>query len=114
MAFDEKGQAYSFQRKSEICAPRFTILLTQRAEFFQRTTSFFDPNILTVATAPRRAPQFARSDFNRSERAGSKKKKNKTSQVRARVSGGVSKLFVFRLRANNSNTVPKRCTPAFL
>src|SRR5436305_5863654 len=48
MAFDEKGQADSFQRKSEICARAYN-LLTQRAEF-PANDIIFDPNVLTVAT----------------------------------------------------------------
>src|SRR5438128_4618127 len=48
MAFDEKGQADNFQRKSEICARAYK-LLTQKAEF-PANDIIFDPNILTVAT----------------------------------------------------------------
>jgi cobalamin-dependent methionine synthase I len=56
MAFDEKGQADSFQRKSEICARAYN-LLTQRAEF-PANDIIFDPNILTVATGQRRRQQY--------------------------------------------------------
>src|SRR6266403_67720 len=48
MAFDEKGQADTLQRKSEICA-RVYKLLTQRAGFAANDI-IFDPNVLTVAT----------------------------------------------------------------
>src|SRR5206468_1243934 len=48
MAFDQKGQADTFQRKSEICARAYK-LLTQRAEF-PANDIIFDPNVLTVAT----------------------------------------------------------------
>src|SRR5258708_9141493 len=48
MAFDERGQADTFQRKSDICARAYE-LLTQRAGF-PANDIIFDPNILTVAT----------------------------------------------------------------
>src|SRR5437773_3339986 len=48
MAFDEQGQADTFQRKIEIGARAYE-LLTQRAEF-PANDIIFDPNILTIAT----------------------------------------------------------------
>src|SRR5467141_671204 len=48
MAFDEKGQADTFQRKSEICKRAYD-LLTKQANF-AASDIIFDPNILTVAT----------------------------------------------------------------
>ncbi len=48
MAFDEKGQADTADRKVEICARSFK-LLTEKAGFLPEDI-IFDPNILTVAT----------------------------------------------------------------
>src|SRR5437763_17212684 len=48
MAFDERGQADTFQRKIDICARAYE-LLTTRANF-PANDIIFDPNILTVAT----------------------------------------------------------------
>src|SRR3989441_6590850 len=47
MAFDEQGQADTFERKIEICR-RVYDLLTQRA-YFPPNDIIFDPNILTIA-----------------------------------------------------------------
>src|SRR5215471_1159101 len=48
MAFDEKGQADTLQRRIEVCARAYD-LLTKRANF-PASDIIFDPNILTVAT----------------------------------------------------------------
>src|SRR4051812_31758312 len=48
MAFDEQGQADSFQRRIDICRRAYD-LLTQKAGF-PPDDVIFDPNILTVAT----------------------------------------------------------------
>src|SRR3989442_6092179 len=48
MAFDEQGQADTFERKIDICARAYK-LLTERAGF-PPNDIIFDPNILTVAT----------------------------------------------------------------
>ena len=48
MAFDEQGQADTFQRKIDICSRAYK-LLTERASF-PANDIIFDPNILTVAT----------------------------------------------------------------
>src|SRR5436189_5503692 len=48
MAFDERGQADNFERKTEICS-RACKLLTEQAAFSPNDI-IFDPNILTVAT----------------------------------------------------------------
>src|SRR5947208_925879 len=48
MAFDEQGQADSFQRKTEICARAYDLLTKQAG--FPASDIIFDPNILTVAT----------------------------------------------------------------
>jgi 5-methyltetrahydrofolate--homocysteine methyltransferase len=48
MAFDEQGQATTYERKIEVCARAFE-LLTKRAGF-EPYEIIFDPNILAVAT----------------------------------------------------------------
>src|SRR5690606_7754702 len=48
MAFDEQGQADSFERKVHVCTRAYE-LLTQRAGFPPEDI-VFDPNILTIAT----------------------------------------------------------------
>src|SRR5260370_20944520 len=48
MAFDEKGQADTFERKTEICARAYRILVDEVG--FPPEDIIFDPNILTVAT----------------------------------------------------------------
>jgi 5-methyltetrahydrofolate--homocysteine methyltransferase len=48
MAFDEQGQADSYERRIAICQRAYTILTQQVG--FPATDIIFDPNILTVAT----------------------------------------------------------------
>jgi 5-methyltetrahydrofolate--homocysteine methyltransferase len=102
MAFDEKGQADSFQRKIEICARAYN-LLTQKAEF-PANDVIFDPNILTVATGLDEHRNYA-VDFIEATRWI---KKNLPG---ARVSGGVSNIS-FSFRGNN--TVREAMHAAFL
>ena len=102
MAFDEKGQADTLQRKSEICARAYK-LLTQRAEF-PANNIIFDPNVLTVATGLDEHRNYA-VDFIEATRWI---KKNLPG---ARVSGGISNVS-FSLRGNN--TVREAMHAAFL
>ncbi len=102
MAFDEKGQADSFQRKIEICARAYN-LLTQRAEF-PANDIIFDPNILTVATGLDEHRNYA-NDFIEATRW------IKQNLPGARVSGGVSNIS-FSFRGNN--TVREAMHAAFL
>src|SRR2546423_5058204 len=102
MAFDEKGQADSFQRKSEICARAYN-LLTQRAEF-PAADIVFDPNILTVATGLDEHRNYA-LDFIEATRWI---KKNLPG---ARVSGG-GRNSCLSFRGNN--TVREAMHAAFL
>src|SRR5438477_810932 len=102
MAFDEKGQADTLQRKSEICA-HADKLLTQRAEF-PANNIIFDPNVLTVATGLDEHRNYA-VDFIEATRWI---KKNLSG---ARVSGGVSNIS-FSFRGNN--TVREAMHAAFL
>ncbi|MEY2480221.1 MAG: 5-methyltetrahydrofolate--homocysteine methyltransferase, partial [Verrucomicrobiota bacterium] len=102
MAFDEKGQADTLQRKSEICARAYK-LLTQRAEF-PANDIIFDPNVLTVATGLDEHRNYA-VDFIEATRWI---KKNLPG---ARVSGGISNIS-FSFRGNN--TVREAMHAAFL
>src|SRR6266513_654959 len=102
MAFDEKGQADTLQRKSEICARAYN-LLTQRAGF-PANDIIFDPNVLTVATGLDEHRNYA-VDFIEATRW---LKKNLAG---ARVSGGVSNIS-FSFRGNN--TVREAMHAAFL
>jgi 5-methyltetrahydrofolate--homocysteine methyltransferase len=102
MAFDEKGQADSFQRKTEICARAYE-LLTQKADF-PANDIIFDPNILTVATGLDEHRNYA-VDFIEATRW------IKQNLPGARVSGGVSNIS-FSFRGNN--TVREAMHAAFL
>src|SRR5262245_50036880 len=102
MAFDEKGQADTFQRRTEICGRAYN-LLTQKAGF-PADDIIFDPNILTVATGLDEHRNYA-VDFIEATRWI---KKNLPG---ARVSGGVSNIS-FSFRGNN--TVREAMHAAFL
>ena len=102
MAFDEKGQADTFQRKSEICARAYK-LLTQSAGF-PANDIIFDPNVLTVATGLDEHRNYA-VDFIEATRW------IKQNLPGARVSGGVSNIS-FSFRGNN--TVREAMHAAFL
>ena len=102
MAFDEKGQADTFQRKSEICARAYK-LLTQSAGF-PANDIIFDPNVLTVATGLDEHRNYA-VDFIEATRW------IKENLPGARVSGGLSNIS-FSFRGNN--TVREAMHAAFL
>jgi 5-methyltetrahydrofolate--homocysteine methyltransferase len=102
MAFDEKGQADTFQRKIDICA-RVYSLLTEQASF-PPNDIIFDPNILTVATGLEEHRNYA-VDFIEATRW------IKANLLGARVSGGVSNIS-FSFRGNN--TVREAMHAAFL
>ncbi|ACK52434.1 methionine synthase [Methylocella silvestris BL2] len=88
MAFDEKGQADTFERKVEICAKAYQIL-TQEAGFPPEDI-IFDPNIFAIATGIEEHNNYG-VDFIEA-----------TREIRKRfplvhISGGVSNLsFSFR------------------
>src|SRR5216117_3072171 len=102
MAFDERGQADNFERKTEICSRAYK-LLTERAGF-SASDIIFDPNILTVATGLEEHRNYA-LDFIEATRWI---KKNLPG---TRVSGGVSNIS-FSFRGNN--TVREAMHAAFL
>ncbi len=91
MAFDEEGQATSYDRKIEICGRAYK-LLTEEAGIDPRDI-IFDPNVLTVATGMKEHDRYG-LDFI--EATGWI-----TSHLPgAHVSGGVSNLS-FAFRGNN-------------
>ena len=91
MAFDEQGQATSFERRVEICSRAYK-LLTERLGYNPRDI-IFDPNILTVATGMHEHDAYA-ADFIRAVDWISK------NLPGAKTSGGVSNLS-FAFRGNN-------------
>jgi 5-methyltetrahydrofolate--homocysteine methyltransferase len=92
MAFDERGQADSFQRKCEICARSYKILTEQAG--FPPQDIIFDPNILTVGTGMEEHNNYA-VDFIEATRW------IKQNLPHAKVSGGVSNIS-FSFRGNNA------------
>ncbi|MFN7086662.1 MAG: methionine synthase [Burkholderiales bacterium] len=88
MAFDEQGQADTFQRKIEICHRAYE-LLTQRAGFPPEEI-IFDPNIFAIATGIEEHNNYA-VDFIEATRW------IRRNLPYAKVSGGVSNVsFSFR------------------
>jgi len=92
MAFDEKGQADTFERKIEICERAYT-LLTKKARFLPQDI-IFDPNVLAVATGIEEHNRYA-IDFIRATEW------IKNHLPLAKVSGGISNLS-FSFRGNNT------------
>ncbi|MDX1670969.1 MAG: methionine synthase [Balneolaceae bacterium] len=91
MAFDEKGQADSYERRIEICERAYTIL-TEDVGFAPQDI-ILDPNILTVATGIEEHNNYA-VDFIEATRW------IKNNLPLAKVSGGVSNIS-FSFRGNN-------------
>ncbi|WP_048642629.1 methionine synthase [Cyclobacterium amurskyense] len=91
MAFDEKGQADSYQRRIDICKKSYD-LLTQKIKF-KAQDIIFDPNIFPVATGMDEHKNNA-VDFFRAT------KWIKENLPGAKVSGGVSNVS-FSFRGNN-------------
>lgn len=88
MAFDEKGQADTFQRKTEICARAYRILVEEIG--FPPEDIIFDPNIFAIATGIEEHDNYA-VDFIEATRW------IKQNLPGAKVSGGVSNVsFSFR------------------
>ena len=91
MAFDEKGQADTYERKVEVCSRAYRIL-TEQVRFHPQDI-IFDPNVLAVATGIEEHNNYA-VDFIQA-----------TGWIKqhlpgAHVSGGVSNLS-FSFRGNN-------------
>lgn len=91
MAFDEKGQADTYERRIEICARAYRIL-TEKVGFNPEDI-VFDPNVMAIATGIPEHNYYAR-DFIRAT------KWIKENLPEAKVSGGVSNLS-FSFRGNN-------------
>jgi hypothetical protein len=88
MAFDEKGQADTYARKTEICARAYRILVDEVD--FPAEDIIFDPNIFAIATGIEEHNNYA-VDFIEATRW------IKANLPGAKVSGGVSNVsFSFR------------------
>ena len=88
MAFDEKGQADTVERKVEICTRSYRILTEEVG--IAPTDIFFDPNILTVATGMEEHDAYAVNYIEATRRI-------KATLPGCKVSGGVSNIsFSFR------------------
>ncbi|MFL2816408.1 MAG: methionine synthase [Alphaproteobacteria bacterium] len=92
MAFDEKGQADTEDRKYEICRRAFD-LLTKKIEFPEEDI-IFDPNIFAVATGIEEHGDYGKAFINST-------KKIKKEMRNVHVSGGVSN-FSFSFRGNDT------------
>ncbi len=91
MAFDERGQADTLERKQEICARSYKILTEQVG--FPPTDIIFDPNILTVATGIDEHNNYAVNFIEATRWI-------KKHLPGAKVSGGISNIS-FSFRGNN-------------
>ncbi len=90
MAFDEKGQADTFERKIEICKRAYDLLV---ANDFPPEDIIFDPNIFAIATGIEEHNNYA-VDFIEATRW------IKQNLPHAKISGGVSNVS-FSFRGNN-------------
>ena len=91
MAFDEQGQADTFERKTEICQRAYRILVDELD--FPAEDIIFDPNIFAVATGIPEHDNYA-VDFIEATRW------IRQNLPHAKVSGGVSNVS-FSFRGNN-------------
>ncbi len=92
MAFDEQGQAVTFERKIEICQRAFNLLVNEAG--FAPNDIIFDVNILAVGTGIEEHDNYA-VDFIKAVRWIKENLKG------AKTSGGVSNLS-FSFRGNNT------------
>jgi 5-methyltetrahydrofolate--homocysteine methyltransferase len=92
MAFDEKGQADTFERKTKICERAYKILTEEIG--FPPQDIIFDPNIFAVATGIEEHNQYA-VNFIESV------KWIKKNLPHAKISGGVSNIS-FSFRGNDT------------
>lgn len=91
MAFDEKGQADTYERRIEICHRAYNILTTKVN--LPACDIIFDPNVLAVATGIEQHNNYALDFINATRWI-------KENLPDAKVSGGISNLS-FSLRGNN-------------
>ncbi len=88
MAFDEKGQADTYERKSEICKRSYDFLVNEIG--FAAEDIIFDPNIFAIATGIEEHDNYAVDFINATRWI-------KENLPGAKVSGGVSNVsFSFR------------------
>ena len=92
MAFDEKGQADTYQRKIEICKRGYD-LLTSKIHFLPEDI-IFDPNIFAVATGIEEHNNYAVDFINATRWI-------KENLPHAKISGGVSNVS-FSFRGNDA------------
>ncbi|WP_183985941.1 methionine synthase [Deinobacterium chartae] len=92
MAFDERGQADTFARRTEICARAYRLLVEQAG--FPPQDIIFDPNVLTVATGLPEHDRYA-LEFIEATRW------IRQNLPHAHVSGGISNVS-FAFRGNNA------------
>jgi len=92
MAFDELGQADSFERKISVCKRAYDLLVGKVG--FPPQDIIFDPNVLTVGTGLEEHANYA-VDFIRAT------KWIKENLPHAKVSGGISNIS-FSFRGNNA------------
>ncbi len=92
MAFDEQGQADSFERKIAICERAYKILTEEVG--FPGEDVIFDPNVLTVATGIEEHNAYAKAFIEATRWI-------KQNLPYARVSGGISNIS-FSFRGNNA------------
>jgi 5-methyltetrahydrofolate--homocysteine methyltransferase len=91
MAFDERGQADSLERRIEICSRAYKILVEELR--WNPTDIIFDPNVLTVATGIEEHNDYARAFIEATRWI-------KQNLPGALVSGGISNIS-FSFRGNN-------------
>ncbi|MFZ4726530.1 MAG: homocysteine S-methyltransferase family protein, partial [Paludibacter sp.] len=91
MAFDEKGQADSFERKKEICSRAYHLLVDKVG--FPPQDIIFDPNVLAIATGIEEHNNYGVDFLNATRWI-------KQNLPYAKISGGVSNLS-FSFRGNN-------------
>ena len=91
MAFDEQGQAATYEEKIRICTRAYRILVDEVG--FPPQDIIFDPNILTVATGMEEHNNYAVDFINATRWI-------KANLPHAKVSGGVSNIS-FSFRGNN-------------
>jgi len=91
MAFDEKGQADSFERKTQICSRAYHLLVDKVG--FPPQDIIFDPNVLAIATGIEEHNNYGVDFINATRWI-------KQNLPYAKISGGVSNLS-FSFRGNN-------------
>lgn len=91
MAFDEKGQADTYERRIQICKRSYDLLVNEVG--FPREDIIFDPNIFPVATGIDEHNNYAVDFFEAT-------KWIKANLPGAKISGGVSNVS-FSFRGNN-------------